>query len=78
LSGAGWPGALADDRQVGAPSPPAVGDGCWGRIWSSAEDAPVGVLAIAGRKRLALDEPEGALAVGLPLGAKEQGRCQLL
>lgn len=38
----------------------------------AAEDAPVGALAIAGRERLRLAEPEGTLAVCSPLGAEEE------
>jgi hypothetical protein len=38
-----------------------------------AEHLPVQVLAVAGRKRLALGQPEGPLPVGPPLRAQEQG-----
>jgi hypothetical protein len=49
-----------------------------GQDLAQRRNPPVGVLAVAGRNRLALDDSEGTPAVGLPLGAKEQGRRQLL
>jgi hypothetical protein len=38
------------------------------------EDLLAEVLAVAGRQRLARKQPEGAPAVGLPLGAEEERR----